>query len=268
LTFHEAYRYRDYVIDSFNHDKPFDRFIVEQLAGDLLPADGQAQRDEQLTATGFLVVGPKVLADRDFEKRKMDVVDEQIDTVGRAFLGVTLGCARCHDHKFDPVPTKDYYALAGIFNSTRTLDGIKLGNAVVSGWMLRPLGGAEGEKQAASVKEHQKQVAAVADQIKKVKTELKTHEDKATMRVPAKLVGIVVDDKDAKLVGQWKPSTYSRPYTGEGYLHDDKAGKGEKSATFTPNLPKAGEYEVHVAYTAAKGRSTNTPVTVRHADGE
>src|SRR5207244_3866196 len=81
LTFHESFRYRDYVINSFNRDKPFDRFVIEQIAGDLMPAVDQAQHDEQLTGTGFLVVGPKVLADRDFVRRKWDVVDEQIDTV-------------------------------------------------------------------------------------------------------------------------------------------------------------------------------------------
>jgi hypothetical protein len=268
LTFHEAFRYRDYVIDSFNHDKPFNRFVMEQIAGDLMPAAGPAQKDEQLTGTGFLVVGPKVLADRDFVKRKMDVLDEQIDTVGRAFLGLTLGCARCHDHKFDPIPTADYYALAGIFSSTRTLDGIKVGNAVVSGWMLRPLGGAAGEARAAAVKAHQQKLAALVARIKKVKAELQAHEDKATVRHPDKLPGIVVDDQDAKLVGQWKRSTYVRPYVGTGYLTDDKAGKGEKAVIFTPRLPKAGEYEVHVAYTAASNRSTNTPVTIRFAGGE
>jgi cytochrome c553 len=267
LTFHEAFRYRDYVIASFNADKPFNQFIMEQIAGDLLPGETQAVKDEQLTATGFLVVGPKVLADRDFVKRKMDVVDEQVDTVGKVFLGLTLGCARCHDHKFDPVPTTDYYALAGIFASTRTLDGIKLGNAVVSGWMVRPLGPG-GEAQFTALKDHQKKVQGVADQIKKVQAELKTHEDKGTMRVAAGLLGITVDDKEAKLVGTWKPSTYSRPYVGDGYIHDDKTGKGEKSVTFTPKLPKAGEYEVYISYTASKGRSTKTPVTVRAAEGE
>ncbi|MCS6850199.1 MAG: DUF1553 domain-containing protein, partial [Gemmataceae bacterium] len=267
LTFHEAFRYRDYVIQAFNTDKPFDRFLIEQLAGDLLPADSPQQRDEQLTATGFLVVGPKVLADRDVVKRRADVIDEQLDTMGRAFLGMTLGCARCHDHKFDPIPSSDYYALAGIFGSTRTLDGIKAGNAVISGWMLRPLG-PDGEARWAAHKEHQKKLAALAGQIKKLRDELKGHEDKATMRVPSRLIGFTVDDKEAQLIGTWKPSTFSRPYVGDGYIHDDKSGKGEKSATFTPKLPKAGEYEVFLAYTPGKGRATNVPVTIRHASGE
>ena len=114
-----AWRYRDYVIAAFNRDKPFDRFLLEQLAGDLLPPrGGEAEAHERLIATGFLALGPKVLAEVDETKMEMDIVDEQIDTIGRTFLGLTLGyVARCHDHKFDPIATTDYYALAGIFRA-------------------------------------------------------------------------------------------------------------------------------------------------------
>lgn len=117
-----AWRYRDYVIEAINRDKPFDRFVLEQLAGDLLPADTEADRHEHLIATGFLSIGPKVLAEVNEAKMRMDIIDEQIDSVGRALLGLTVGCARCHDHKFDPIDTRDYYALAGIFKSTKTMD--------------------------------------------------------------------------------------------------------------------------------------------------
>ncbi len=117
-----AWRYRDHVVAAFNRDQPFDRFIVEQLAGDLLPAADEAQRHAQLIATGFLSIGPKVLAEVDPSKMQMDIVDEQLDSIGRVFLGLTLGCARCHDHKFDPIATADYYGLAGILKSTRTMD--------------------------------------------------------------------------------------------------------------------------------------------------
>jgi hypothetical protein len=120
-----AWRYRDYVVTAFNDDKPYDRFLTEQLAGDLLPAANQAERHEQLIATGFLAIGPKVLAEVDEAKMQMDIVDEQIDTVGRAFLGLTLGCARCHDHKFDPIDTADYYGLAGVFKSSRAMEHYK-----------------------------------------------------------------------------------------------------------------------------------------------
>ena len=123
-----AWRYRDYVIAAFNGDKPYDQFVLEQLAGDLLPTaagDPPAVRHERLIATGFLALGPKVLAEPDERKMEMDIVDEQVDTVGRTFFGLTLGCARCHDHKFDPIATADYYGLAGVFKSTRTMETFK-----------------------------------------------------------------------------------------------------------------------------------------------
>src|SRR5436309_2565749 len=78
----------------------------------------------RLTATGFLVLGPKLLAEPDKQKMLLDIADEQLDTTGKTFLGLTLGCARCHDHKFDPVPTRDYYGLLGVFTSTRTMQGL------------------------------------------------------------------------------------------------------------------------------------------------
>lgn len=121
-----AWRYRDYVVNAFNNDKPYDQFIVEQIAGDLLPpTDDPAVRNERLIATGFLAIGPKVLAEVDEAKMQMDIIDEQVDTMGRAILGLTFGCARCHDHKFDPIQTADYYGLAGIFKSTRTMESFK-----------------------------------------------------------------------------------------------------------------------------------------------
>ncbi|MEQ8787190.1 MAG: PSD1 and planctomycete cytochrome C domain-containing protein [Pirellulaceae bacterium] len=123
LAYGNAWRYRDYVVDAFNNDKPFDRFLIEQLAGDLLP---QADRETR-TATGFLSLGAKVLAEPDKEKLLMDIIDEQLDTTGKVFLGMTLGCVRCHDHKFDPLKQTDYYALAAIFKSTQTLGDTNTG---------------------------------------------------------------------------------------------------------------------------------------------
>src|SRR5262249_20603028 len=117
--------YRDYVIDAFNADKPYDQFILEQIAGDLLGAASQRERDEQRVATGFLALGVKDVNQRFTVRFVMDNIDEQIDTVGRAVLGLSVGCARCHDHKFDPIPTTDYYALAGIFRSTDLCAGVR-----------------------------------------------------------------------------------------------------------------------------------------------
>ncbi|CAA9389932.1 MAG: hypothetical protein AVDCRST_MAG64-1136 [uncultured Phycisphaerae bacterium] len=99
-------------------------FVREQVAGDLLPADDPARRDRQAIATGFLAIGPKDLNERNPVQFALNNVDEQIDATTRAFLGMTVSCARCHDHKFDPVPTADYYAMAGIFRSTQLLAGV------------------------------------------------------------------------------------------------------------------------------------------------
>ena len=120
MTLPEAWRYRDYVIGAFSDDKPFDEFIREQIAGDLLPFSDQRGRAQKLMATGFLAVGPKGLNETDPRQFAVELADEQIDTVTQAFLGMTVSCARCHDHKFDPISQKDYTALAGIFLSTET----------------------------------------------------------------------------------------------------------------------------------------------------
>ncbi len=119
-TYPYAYRYRDYVIDSFNNDKPYDRFIREQIAGDLLPVNDDEQWAENLTATGFLTIGPKALRETNPRQFALDLVDEQLDVTTRVFLGMSVACARCHDHKFDPIPQDDYYRMAGIFLSTST----------------------------------------------------------------------------------------------------------------------------------------------------
>ncbi len=122
MNYH-AWRYRDYVIASFNADKPYDVFIQEQIAGDLMPAKDTAQRDQRLTATAFLALGAKAFEESKQDLFHMDVVDEQIEMIGRGVLGLSVACARCHDHKFDPIPTADYYAIAGILRSTQPLYG-------------------------------------------------------------------------------------------------------------------------------------------------
>jgi hypothetical protein len=125
LPYPHAWRYRDYVIDSLNKDKPYDQFIREQVAGDLLPAESEAQSKEQKVATGFLAIGVKDVNQRFKVRYVMDNIDEQIDTVSRSVLAVTASCARCHDHKFDPISTSEYYSLAGIFHSTDDCSGLR-----------------------------------------------------------------------------------------------------------------------------------------------
>ena len=123
MTYPHAWRYRDFVIDSFNDDKPFNEFVVQQIAGDLMPAPTDGKWAENLVATTFLAMGSKDLNERNPVQFKADLVDEQIDVTTRVFLGQSVACARCHDHKFDPIPQTDYYALAGIFAGMKTYFG-------------------------------------------------------------------------------------------------------------------------------------------------
>lgn len=125
----EAYRYRDYVIDAFNSDKPLPEFIRQQVAGDIRVPGAPGQKAtspptaEDIIATGFLAIGPWELVSGDKEQLRMDVVDRQVNRIGKAFLGMTLECARCHSHKFDPISQEDYFAMAGILRSSITLNG-------------------------------------------------------------------------------------------------------------------------------------------------
>ena len=136
----DAWRYRDYVIDAFNRDLPYDKFVREQIAGDLQPAfEPGTVNVNGITATGFLALGPKAIAQQDRVQMVYDVVDEQIDTVSKAFMGLTIACSRCHDHKFDPVLTTDYYSLASIFASTKTYADLSLEEGNVVQFHMEPL---------------------------------------------------------------------------------------------------------------------------------
>ncbi|NBV23180.1 MAG: DUF1553 domain-containing protein [Proteobacteria bacterium] len=262
----EAWRYRDYVINSFNADKPYDRFLREQVAGDLLPNGSVAERQQQLVATGFLTLGNTNLEEQQKKLLDMDVVDEQLDTIGKAFLAQTIGCARCHDHKFDPIPTRDYYALAGILKSSKTLE-----HSNVSKWLEFPLPLPSGEDK--QYVEHDKAVAKLTASIKTAKESAnKAVAKKATLpsgALDAKvLAGVVVDDAQAKKVGDWTGSRSTKTFIGDGYLHDDNQGKGAKSLTFQPEGLKAGKYDVRLAYSPGKSRADNVPVTIFSAEGE
>jgi hypothetical protein len=142
LVFLEAWRYRDYVIRSLNHDRPIDQFIREQVAGSLLPADDLDSRQRHLIASTFWLLGDTNLEEQDKRQLELDVIDEQLDVVGKALLGQTIACARCHDHKFDPIPAKDYHALAGILSGSRILE-----HSNVSGWTELPIPGTDEEER-------------------------------------------------------------------------------------------------------------------------
>ena len=274
FVFKEAWRYRDYVIDSLHRDVPYDQFLREQIAGDLLPHASREQRERQLVATTFLTVGNWNLEEQDKKQLDMDVVDEQLDTIGKAFLGQTIGCARCHDHKFDPIPTRDYYAMAGILRNSRTLK-----HANVSEWLEVPLPvSAEEEKR---LQEHETAVAALKKEIQSAKNVAKSAagpsgEPKpgaakingSAVVAPADLPGAIADSAKARLVGEWKHSQFSKHYIGDGYWHDLNEGKGGKTLSFVPEITRPGRYEVRFAYVHAPNRATNVPVTVFHVDGD
>ena len=266
FVFKEAWRYRDYVIDSFNKDVPFDHFIREQIAGDLLPSDSMDQRRRQMIATSYLTLGNTNLEEQDKKQLVMDVVDEQLDAISKGILAQTITCARCHDHKFDPIPTKDYYAIAGILRNTKTLE-----HANVSKWLEMPLP-ADPDREKV-LKEHETTIAALQKEIASLKgvvakSTKPMNPNKPTVRAAKDLPGIVVDDAQAKRVGEWKSSTYSGSYVGDGYIHDEDKGKGEKTLTFQPTIPRTGKYEVRLAYSPGTNRCDKVPVTIFSADGE
>jgi hypothetical protein len=172
----EAWRYRDYVIESFNEDKAYDQFLREQIAGDLLPASDAAERDEQLVATGFLAIGPKAVSIGNDEAFGLELADEQINTVSRAILGLTVGCARCHDHKFDPISAEDYYALTGIFLSTQTLFGTSAngykGRNNKQGTPLLPIG-PNGQALHQAFVDYQERLKQLSNELTEKRDELK-----------------------------------------------------------------------------------------------
>ncbi|HWA98053.1 MAG TPA: DUF1553 domain-containing protein [Pirellulales bacterium] len=265
MVFDEAWRYRDYVIAAYNADKPFNRFVMEQLAGDLLPYSSPQERADNLVATAYLVLGAINYEEQDKQMLEMDVIDEQLDTMGRGMLGMTLGCARCHDHKFDPIPTSDYYAMAGILHSTKVLT-----HSNVSHWIERPLPMSDdlktaSEAHAKKVKALEKEIAAAEKLVKSLKPEGSMP---AGPLAAEKLPGIVIDDSRARVVGAWRKSTSVGNYVGDGYLTDEGQGKGTKTVTFQPEFKKAGMYEVRVAYSAHANRAKAVPVAILHADGE
>ncbi len=263
FTFYQAWRYRNWVIDAFNRDVPYYDFIRNQLAGDLLSADSPEKEREQIIAATFLSLGPKMLTERDKEKLWMDTVDEQLDTVGRAFLGLTIGCARCHDHKFDPVSQEDYYAMAGIFRSTEVVTGTRNGCVNVASWIERPLPVADGDgKETKEMVER----LELAMRLTVEKSFMKKAGGK-TSSVDLPLAGVIYDESDAELVGDWVTSKLSPNRFGDGYIHDDQKGKGENRAIFRGSLPESGEYEVRVAYSHESNRASNVPITVVAADG-
>ena len=267
LPFKDAWRFRDYLLESLRDGVPVDRMIQEMTAGDLLPFENAAQRRRQITATGFLALGPTNYEEQDKQLLRMDIVDEQLDTIGKSFLGMTIGCARCHDHKFDPVSTRDYYALAGIMRSTQTLKNY---TDNVAHWIDTPLpyeGELEEQMRAKEEKlaELNKKLASLKDELRDIGgANLRKKNSIAVTDLP----GIVIDDSAAQRVGNWKASMLVKPFIGEGYVHDKTGDTGERTISFSPKIPVTGRYEVRVAYIGGPDRAEKVRADVLHADGE
>ena len=177
FLFPHAWRYRNYVIDSFNADKAYDRFITEQLAGDLIEPNSDQPKNEPKIGTGFLAVGPKQLNEGNREVFAMDLIDEQIDVVSRSMMAITVSCARCHDHKFDPISTEDYYALAGIFRSTQTLFGRGGGGSRQATALMNI--GENPDRDKNALEEHQKKLAELNAQLKSLDKQVKGKQKRA-----------------------------------------------------------------------------------------
>jgi hypothetical protein len=200
FTYPHAWRYRDYVIDSFNDDKSFRRFVREQVAGDLLGRDKREPTDEELVATGFLALGPKPLNQGNKVLFKLDVVDEQIDVTTRAFLGLTVSCARCHDHKFDPIPTRDYYAMAGIFRSTDALYGTVNGQGNRQASDLHAIAGNEADR-AEKTRKHDNSLYRLNGRLLIMEEEMREYREKgsnATGNERTRMRALTRDIRDAQ----------------------------------------------------------------------
>ena len=174
-----------------------------------------AQQNERFVATGFLALGPHNYELQDKELLRMEVVDEQIETVGRAFLAMTIGCARCHDHKFDPIPTRDYYAMAGIFRSTQSLVP---GN--VSGWVERSLSPSPEVQQ--KMEQHSKAMKEANTALKEARAQLQKIE------VATGRAGVVVDNTQAEIIGDWMKSTSNKNFYGKTTSTTKARGRGWK----------------------------------------
>ena len=261
LQFPNAYRYRDWVLASYRQDKPIDQFIRQQIAGDLLPSDSDEEFNDNLIGTTFLALGPHNYELQDKALLRMEIVDEQLAAVSRAFLGMTIGCARCHDHPFDPLPTAEYYSLAGIFRSTNSS---RPGN--VANFIERGLKDQHGDSR----KKHAEAAKVLNDKLKQLENELKVlggkvpADSKSSQKSldPKKIKGIVIDDTQAKLVGTWVSSTHTASFVGKSYRHDNGQNKGEKSATWKATIPQSGIYEVQISYSASSNRSPKDPLTI------
>ena len=273
--FPNANKYRDYVVDAFNRDQPFNEFVQEQIAGDLMPVgDDPESIRRRIIATGFLVIGTKILAEPDPRKMELDIIDEQIDTIGKAFMGLSIGCARCHDHKFDPISTKSYYSMAGIFKSTYTMEHYN----IVADWHEREVGTAS---EMAALKKARDEAAQLKKSNETITREAREALQTKVRQDTAKyLLGAHELIARRRMIGEPEPLgpvAMKRLAKGRGLLFEaedfdrgnvsvdrDSYGKdigiisdpgGQKNfAEYDIELPAAGEYQIELRYAARRAR--------------
>ncbi len=257
--------YRDYVVRSFNQGKPYDRFIAEQVAGDLLPkpTDRQAYVD-QIVAPAFLSIGPWFDECTDPNQLRLDIIDEQISTLTRAIIGLDFACARCHDHKFDPIPTRDYYAMAGIFRSTKIVSEFsemwRDGRPRLTRYLAT-----EGEKSDAR---------KIEVQIEALKSQrwvfLKAERDRLIAEV-AKLEAdyrAALDSRPPLDAATWEAEDYAGQRNLRGFPDEDGPVIGTRKrqdqwAKYYVEVPSAGRYQLSVRYAAAEAFSVNVEINGR-----
>jgi hypothetical protein len=244
-----AYKYRNYVIESFNKDKPYDRFIREQIAGDLLPARSEAEKYENIIATGYLAIS------RRFGSRTKEfnlTIDDTIDNLSKGFLGLSVSCARCHNHKFDPIPSKDYYALYGIFNSSR----YAFPGAEIYPHPADMVALASGER-AEKFYKWQKELAALDD-----RKEYLTVESGAAARNKA------AKEKKLKEAAQQEPPLQAGPLEKKGNNQDDSgeqtaAPKSEqKKDLHPPGELRPADYDRDAVNSSTASKSSRMPEEV------
>src|SRR5262245_17473448 len=247
-----AWRYRDYVIKSFNEDKPYDRFLVEQIAGDEM--DGKT--GDSLVATGFLRMGPRVLfREKDNPERRYDYLDEIIGTIGKGTLGLTVNCARCHHHKFDPISQKDYYAIeASIFGYVETEVP------------LAPK--ADAEAYLAKNREIDAQIAGVKAQIEQIERPFRDtlQLERIKRQFPDRIVQIILKPEaertpgDALLAAQVLKAASVSAAQVDRVLPPDETGRKKELAARIAALEKTRPAPLPMAEIATDGDYRSTPL--------
>ena len=298
----EAWKYRDWVVNAFNVDLPYNEFIRRQLAADLIPE----LAPEEYAATGLIATGPMYFKRTEVLKALADELDDRIDVVSKGFLGLTVACARCHDHKFDPIPTEDYYALAGVFKSTRIYDRMLATEEEIAEYhrrlyqneilrhkqkeiLIDNLKNTTGNlSQTLSSAVDAVQKGLLSDKVyqsknlnpQEVKHWVKILKNKDTKNGLIRQLTdavrnpnldstdfIELDDKSAIKSKGWIESTHYKNFVGKGYLHDGNSDKGAKSITFKLPVTENSKFELFLGYNSNTGRAKNVPVEIHHAGG-